>query len=123
MDKKLVELLEDERVRHEGRYYDAGLWLGLNWVLEEAEGEAESKGISVLDAVCARKEVALEDFKKAKEALANRKEKRFGVNFVTEEKVFMVETNAWPADDARTSLLAGELEGLEKAIEMLKEAG
>ena len=122
MDIKTRHLLEDERARHDGRYYDAGLWLGLNWVLEEAQAEAERANVPVLDAVGSKKEAVLEDFKKAKEALASRKEKRIGINFCTEEKVFMFETNAWPADDGKASILAGELEGLEKAIEILKEA-
>ena len=122
MDKRARELIEDERARREGRYYDAGVWLGLDWALEEAQEEADRAGVSALDAVVRRKEAVLEDWKKAKERLRERKERHIGVNLATEDKVFMVETNAWPADDGKASILAGELEGLMRAIEILKEA-
>lgn len=122
MLKKAMELIGDERAKHEGRYYDAGVWLGLNWVIEEAQVEAERTNVSVLDVVGCKKEVVLEDLKKAKKKLRERKEKHIGINLATEDMVFMVEGNAWPADDGKASILAGELEGLEKAIEILKEA-
>ena len=119
MEKKIVELLEDERARYEGRYYDAGVWMGLNWTLEEAEKEAESKGVSVLEAVSARKDAVFEDMKKAKEALNDKKVYRIGK---TKDNAAFSVYSMIAADGAKASLLAGELEGLEKAIEILKEA-
>lgn len=114
MNKKVIELLEDERARHEGRYYDAGVWLGLNWVLEEAKRE----DTKLLDVVGARKEVVLEDLQKARKMINNKKEPRYGYS---KGEFFRHEVNTYPADGALESLLAGELEGLEKALELLKK--
>lgn len=117
MDKKLVELLEDERARHEGRYYDAGAWFALNWVLEDAEEEAVKNNASLLDIVSFNKRLVIGDLKEAKAALNNKKVERVGKtrdgNLATYPTI--------AADGAKASFLAGEIEGLEKAVEIMKE--
>ena len=118
MLEKAMELIENERARHEGRYHDAGMWFGLNWVLEEAQADAERTNVAVLDAVGLKKASVIEDLRKAKEELRGRKVGRVGRT--AEGNLY---TQPLPAPDgAKASFLAGELEGLEKAIEILKEA-
>lgn len=94
MDKKLVELLMNEQAKHEGSYHDAGVWLGLNWVLEEAPREAGRMGIYETTRI--KKRYVIEAYEEAKRKRGDR-------------------------SDTCLSLYTGEIEGLEKAIEIMKK--
>ena len=119
MLKKARELIEDEMVKHEGRYHDAGVWCALNWVLEEADMAAKREATDTLSAVAKEKSFAVKELGKAKEELRGRKVERVGRT--AEGHLY---TRPLPVPDgAKATFYAGVLEGLDIAIEILKEAG
>ena len=121
MLKKARELIEDERAKHEGRYHDAGVWCALNWVLEEADRVAEREVTNTLSAVVKEKSFVIEELGKAKEECRHVREKQLGINFAIEDKVFMVDVDAYGKDSTKATFYTGVLEGLDIAIEILKE--
>ncbi len=120
MDSKVRELLEDEMARYDGRYYDAGVWCGLNWVVEEAEKAAKMERTDELSAVGKQKKFVLEELDKAEKECRHVKEKHIGIG---RDRAEMYEVDAY-RQKASTKLqfYSGVLEGLEKAIDILKEA-
>lgn len=120
MNEKTRKLIEDERAKHDGRYYEAGVWCALNWVLEEADEAAKNDKTDALSVVCKHKELILGDLQKAKDESKRNMEM---IAWRPKHSKGIQESTICGRDSTKAQFCSGVLDGLERAIEILKEAG
>lgn len=127
MNKKIIELLEDERAVHGGRFFEAGYYMALDHILDSDIPYIKNEGAPIwdkekwlMDTLVARKE------KLKKEHVRLQKKNGAHVGEVVAPITGAYETNrphkfVMTVDLGAESFVAGQLAGVEKAMEIVKE--
>lgn len=122
VDRKLVELLEDERAVHGGRFFDAGYYMALDYVIERDVPHTEAMCTESMD----REKFLLDVLSARKVRLKDEHSRLKGRNgpcvceSVGPSDDFRKRKMVRTADLGAESFVAGQLAGVEKAMEIAK---
>ena len=127
LNSKLVELLEDERSVHGGRFFEAGYYMALDYIIESDIEYIYKYGVPLWN----KEGCLLDMLAKRKEQLKERHKmimKRNGSSVVKDISPITgaYETNrphkvVIAADLGSESFVFGQIAGVEKAMEIVKE--